>query len=1359
MSTRDNLQNLTVKALRDLCEVNDLPSSGKKVVLIQRLLDCEERNALYRSAIDNEEDLVRSTPGQRKKKPLDRDDMESSDEEEIPRSTYRFTFNDIGDSLEKFSGENTDRGIDEWLVDFEKSCDNFGWNDVRKFVYGRRLLKGTAKLFVQSSSGLNDWESLKNALKNEFEDKVSSAEIHELLRNRKKKSDETILQYIYHLKNIAKRGNIEEEALCEYVARGVSDDPVNKMCLYGARTLAELKERVKQYEKVKSQLRDAAKGTSTRTGAKSEREKKSVPKRETSTDKCDDVRCYNCGGRGHYANDCEKKSSGPKCFVCSEFGHRAKDCKKNKKAEPDVNTITEERMPIVEIRVAQAKLRALFDTGSRYNVMCESVYQKIGGPQIVVSSMTFSGFGAAKTRARGTIAVDVDIGSGEYVNMTFYVVPPGCMSYDAILGMEALDHLDVEVNRKGVVIKRKKEEIESDECDLLMVLEGEKNCIAIDVAPKYAAEVNAAITSYKPNCHVKSRVQTKIILTDDVPVNITPRRFAPKEKQILEKTIEEWLKAGIIKESASEYASPVTLAPKKNGSMRVCVDYRQLNRKILKDCFPMRNIEDQIDSLKSSKVFTVLDLKNSFFHVPVEKSSQKYTSFVTHMGQYEFVMTPFGLSVSPASFSRFVADVFRDQIKRGIMKIYVDDVIIPSSTAEENLELLKEILVVAAENGIQFNWEKSQFLKDEVEYLGYVISNGGYKVSPAKIKAVSNYKEPCNAKELQRFLGLTSYFRKFIPGYALTARPLTSLLKKDSRFDFGETQRRSFEQLKERLVSDPVLKIYDPKAVTEVHTDASKEGYGAVLLQKGDDDRFHPIYYMSKQTTSGEKNYSAYLLEVLAVVRAVERFRVYLLGIPFKIVTDCVAFKHTVKAKKLNATVAKWVIALDEYQYQVDHRAGDRMKHVDALSRAPVMMTVGDPLVEMIKNAQRRDERLQAILELVKTKEFDDYFVSGDILMKIVDGREVTAVPAELQTEIIRQAHENGHFGVRKLEQIIKRDYHIPQLTAKIKRQIECCVKCILAERKRGKTEGLLSPIAKGEVPFDTYHVDHLGPMDATEKQYKYLYVVVDAFTKYVWIYPTKTTNAQEVIHRMQLQSELFGNPRRIISDRGAAFTSSDFKEYCALQNIEQIEITTGVPRGNGQVERVNQVILAMLTKLSVEDKTKWYKHVGNIQRWINSSFHQSTSVSPFESMFGVQMRHEGDIRLGELLDEIKLAQFDDQRRDIRARARESIEKAQEGQRRSYNLRAKQAPSYKEGDVVAIKRTQFGPGKKYAAEYLGPYKITKVKGNDRYDVEKVSGEGPRKTTTAASNMKQYRVWSPEPSQDDRVVRDSDTDDN
>lgn len=1346
MPTRAELQKLKVCEIRELCVAQKLPTSGRKHSLISQLLRAYSESAgetLLKTASDS---LITSTPKK----------MASSDNEEENPRVVQFTFRDIGDSLEKFSGENADRDVHEWLTEFEGTCANFGWNDLQKFIYGRRLLRGTAKLFVNSSSGLNDWKTLKEALETEFENKITSAEVHDQLRERKKLTEESFLQYIYQMQNIAKRGNIEEEALCEYIVRGISDDPTNKVCLYGASSIRELKVCVKQYEKMKTQMRDTMSRGPKSVRVDKEREKakrnvKSESKPEIGEGTSGDMRCYNCGNRGHYANDCEMKAHGPKCFVCSEFGHRAKECKKER--APEVNTIDEEKMPVVEMLVNGVPLRTLFDTGSRYNLVCESVLPKIGQPRVSCAPMRFTGFGAAKTLSRGKINVNVCIEENGFSDVLFYVVPDGCMKYDAILGMEAMNYMNAEINKDGVRI-RKDTSVPSytEENEIMLILsENTRDGDIIDVAPQHTQVIQTILENYVPKKDVKSRVETRIILNDDSVVHINPRRFAPREKEVVDKTVDEWLKAGIIRESASEYASPVTLAPKKDGSFRVCVDYRQLNRKIVRDCYPMKNIEDQVDKLKGAKVFTTLDLKNSFLHVPVEASSQKYTSFVTHSGQYEFLRSPFGLCLSPASFSRFIADVFRELIKGERLVIYVDDLIIPSETEEENIATLKEVLKVAAENGIQFNWKKSQFLKREVEYVGYVISAGSYKISPAKIQAVKGFREPRNVKEIQRFIGLTSYFRKFIPGYSLIARPLTSLLKKDERFEFNELQKRSFEQLKDCLTSDPVLKIYCPGAETELHTDASKEGFGAVLLQKSEDEKFHPISYMSQQTSVAEKNYSAYHLEVLAVVRAVAKFRVYLLGLPFKIVTDCVAFKHTLKGKQLCPRVARWALLLEEYTYTVEHRSGSRMQHVDALSRAPVMLTLSDPLVEMIRRAQGQDEKIRVISELLKTQTFEDYVMSGDLLMKVVEGREVIVVPAEMQCEIIRRAHENGHFGVRKLEEVIKRDYYVPQLAMKIKRQIQCCVKCILAERKRGKHDGLLAPIPKGEVPFDTYHVDHIGPMEATEKLYKYLFVVVDSFTKYVWIYPTKRTTAQEAIQKLAQQSEYFGNPRRLVSDKGAAFTSSEFKEYCTSQNIEHVEITTGIPRGNGQVERVNQVILAMLTKLCVNDPAKWYKHIGNIQRWINANVQQSTSVSPFEAMFGVQMRHEGDVRLCELLEEIRLAQFDEQRNEIRAKARKAIEQAQEEQRHSYNLRAKVAPNYRTGDIVVIKRTQFGPGRKHAAQFLGPYKVTSVKPNNRYEVEKLSGEGPRRTSSAASHMKRYEVWSPEPQQDGRDV--------
>lgn len=183
----------------------------------------------------------------------------------------------------------------------------------------------------------------------------------------------------------------------------------------------------------------------------------------------------------------------------------------------------------------------------------------------------------------------------------------------------------------------------------------------------------------------------------------------------------------------------------------------------------------------------------------------------------------------------------------------------------------------------------------------------------------------------------------------------------------------------------------------------------------------------------------------------------------------------------------------------------------------------------------------------------------------------------------------------------IQKEYYIPRLKEKLEQYVECCVPCVLAERKKGKKEGLLKPIPKGDAPLNTYHMDHLGPIISTAKLYKYLLVVVDEFSKFVWIYPTKTTNTKEVLDRLISMQQIFGNPQRIVTDKGTAFTSSQFNDYCKEENIEHVTITTGVPRGNGQAERINKIIIPTLTKLSLDNPSRWYRHVPKLQRCINS--------------------------------------------------------------------------------------------------------------------------------------------------------------
>lgn len=312
-----------------------------------------------------------------------------------------------------------------------------------------------------------------------------------------------------------------------------------------------------------------------------------------------------------------------------------------------------------------------------------------------------------------------------------------------------------------------------------------------------------------------------------------------------------------------------------------------------------------------------------------------------------------------------------------------------------------------------------------------------------------------------------------------------------------------------------MLKIYDPEAVTELHTDASKQGYGATLLQKKSTEKyFHPVYYLSYKTTEAEKKWCSYELEIFAIIKAIKKFRVYLLEIKFKIVTDCQAIQRTLFKGNLPPKVARWALMLEEFDYEVEHRSGERMKHIDALSRFPVML-IEDTVLMMIKSEQDKEERLRVIKQLLAKESYEDYSLENGLLVKRSGTKNAVVLPSSMCHDVIRKVHENGHFGVKKMIEAIQNDYYIPKLKEKLEHYVECCIPCILAEKKKSKKEGLLKPILKGDTPLNTYHIDHLGSMASTSKLYKYLLVIVDGFSKFVWIYPTKTTNTKEVLDKL----------------------------------------------------------------------------------------------------------------------------------------------------------------------------------------------------------------------------------------------------
>lgn len=801
---------------------------------------------------------------------------------------------------------------------------------------------------------------------------------------------------------------------------------------------------------------------------KIESEKTSTPTLVRKTQNNSALKCYNCNEYGHMSKNCANKKEGLKCFKCYKFGHKANECNDGKE-DGNVN-LCSSKIDVMKISavIEGQNVCALVDTGSSRSLLRSDIYLKTGAQQSLKSKILLTGLGGTEIETFGCFNAKILI-QQEQFNVPVHVVGNDVIPVDFLIGCDLINEANVTINENGLLISKK-----NDLCAVLVDECSEKVDVSHIFDKNDATAVKQLCENYSPNAIKKSNVVCKIILKDETPISQNPRRLSIHEGQIVDSIIDEWLSNDIIEPSVSEFASPIVLVSKKDGSKRLCVDYRRINRQIIRDKYPLPRVDDQLDRLQGVNVFSVIDLKNGFFHVDVDEDSRKYTSFVCPTGQYQFKRVPFGLCNSPSVFVRFINDIFRDLVRRGVMLVYMDDIMVLANTNQHAIENLKLVLTKASEYGLKINWKKCEFLVTRVEYLGHVIENNTVGPSELKVNAVKKFPEPKTVKQLQQFLGLTGHFRKFIFNYSIIARPLSNLLRDDVKFVFQEREKIAFDSLKKCLTDKPVLRIFQHGVPTELHTDASMYGYGAVLLQVFSGE-LHPVYFASKKTSDAEMKYHSYELEVLAIIYALRKFRVYLIGVHFKIVTDCSVFEMTMRKQDLPPRVARWALSLEEFDYVIEHRAATRMRHVDALSRNPVMVIEGgDGVIIRIKHAQRSDDFINMVLKLLENGDYEDFVIDGEILYKIKDGKQLLVVPKKMQIELIRRYHEIGHYGVRKVAELINRDFWMAKIDEKIMTCIKNCVHCILNNRKQGRQDGFLHPIDKQNSPLQTIHLDHL---------------------------------------------------------------------------------------------------------------------------------------------------------------------------------------------------------------------------------------------------------------------------------------------
>ncbi|KAK2423579.1 putative mitochondrial protein [Trifolium repens] len=411
------------------------------------------------------------------------------------------------------------------------------------------------------------------------------------------------------------------------------------------------------------------------------------------------------------------------------------------------------------------------------------------------------------------------------------------------------------------------------------------------------------------------------------PISVAPYRMSPLELRELKTQLEELLQKHIIRPSVSPWGAPVLLVKKKDGTMRLCIDYRQLNKVTIKNKYPLPRIDDLLVQLRGATVFSKIDLRSGYHQIRIKSSDVSKTAIRTRYGHYEFLVMPFGLTNAPAVFMDYMNRIFQPYLDQFVV-IFIDDILIYSKDHQEHAEHLRIVLEILREKQLYAKFSKCEFWLSEVKFLGHVISKGGVSVDPSKVEAVLNWERPRNVSEVRSFLGLAGYYRRFILGFSELALPLTRLTRKGAAFNWDTACEVSFSTLKEKLTSAPVLVIPDPSKKYIVYCDASHKGLGCVLMQEG-----AVVAYASRQLKPHEENYPTHDLELVAIIFALKIWRHHLYGVQFELFSDHKSLKYLFDQRELNMRQRRWMEYLKDFDFSLNYHPRKANVVADALSR------------------------------------------------------------------------------------------------------------------------------------------------------------------------------------------------------------------------------------------------------------------------------------------------------------------------------------------------------------------------------------------------------------------------------------------